>query len=139
MLTFEEWLLGGNQFQRSSFGPNPQPEPNPQQEPHPEPEPNPQPELNPLPEPNPEFAIFVITTSSKWCGPTTWLDIRSHKMAASQELHADCNSPDSHLMSHCFSQICGDAALQQYSAKRGKQAHEMNPKVSWNTFHATLN
>jgi len=79
------------------------------------------------------------TTSKKRCELKAWWDYISHKMDVSKVLDADFNFPTINLKSHWVEQICRYGSLQQYSAERHEQAHQMNLKDGWNAFNHNLN
>jgi hypothetical protein len=68
-----------------------------------------------------------------------WRDCNSHKIDDSNELNAKFNWLKIHMMSYWVNQICRYRVLQQYSAERHEQAHQMNIKDGWNTPTNNLN
>jgi hypothetical protein len=68
-----------------------------------------------------------------------WRDYISHELDVSKELDGDCKFPKIHVMSHWVEQIRRYGALQQYSAETHEQAHQTNPKDSWNASNHNLN
>jgi len=79
------------------------------------------------------------TPSKKRREMNAWRDYISHEIYISKELDADFNFPKIYLMSHWAEQIRRYGALQQYSAKRHKQAHKTNLKDGWNASNHNLN
>jgi len=79
------------------------------------------------------------TPSKKRHGMNAWRDYISHEIDVSAELDANINFPKFHLMSHWVAQICRYCALQQYSAERHEQAHQINLKDGWNAPNHNLN
>ena len=79
------------------------------------------------------------TPSKKRREMNAWRDYISHGIDVSKEWDADFNFPKIHLLSHWVEQICWYGALEQSSAERHEQAHEMNLKNGSNASNHNLN
>jgi hypothetical protein len=66
-------------------------------------------------------------------------DYIGHQIDVSKVLDTDVNLPKIRLISHWVEQIHRYGALQQCSAERPKQAHNMNLKDGWNASSHNLN
>jgi len=79
------------------------------------------------------------TQSKKRPKMNAWQEYISHKIDVSMELAADFNFLKIHLMPHWVAHVCRYGALQQYTAERHEQAHQLNRKDGWNASNHNLN
>jgi len=86
-----------------------------------------------------ETSAGIWIWSKKQHKMDAWRDYTSHEIDVCKELNADFNLPKIHWMTHRVEQIHRYGALQQYSAERHEEAHNMQLKDGWNASNHNLN
>jgi len=81
----------------------------------------------------------TCTLSQKWRGMNAWQDYIRQEIDVSKDLDANLHLWMIHMRSHWVKLMCWYGALQQYSAERHEQAHEMNLMDGWNASNHNIN